>query len=243
MDIKKADRQKRLFCKGLPCIQDLPKDQEICWQSLFITGSLPRPLAPLFVSYGIISNFTSLKKLLAQSFDYPNLRMDKITFSQEYSFRPLLSVFIIRFLSRPVILVMYLFWIGYLGLSIYNGLNSSDPIVDRPLLLIFVALILLYPYNIYRSARATYDVMEIYREEEGAFHVTDQALAFESPKYHMHIHWDLIDTVHETKEWFLVKLDARSILYLFKANMSPTDVVIFRTIVKSQPSLPSKLKS
>ena len=28
MDIKKADRQKRLFCKGLPCIQDLPKDQE-----------------------------------------------------------------------------------------------------------------------------------------------------------------------------------------------------------------------
>ena len=159
--------------------------------------------------------------------------MDKITFSQEYSFRPLLSVFIIRFLSRPVILVMYLFWIGYLGLSIYNGLNSSDPIVDRPLLLILVALILLYPYNIYRSARATYDVMEIYREE----------LAFESPKYHMHIHWDLIDTVHETKEWFLVKLDARSILYLFKANMSPTDVVIFRTIVKSQPSLPSKLKS
>ncbi|MEL6133800.1 MAG: hypothetical protein AAFR59_10600, partial [Bacteroidota bacterium] len=94
-----------------------------------------------------------------------------------------------------------------------------------------------------RSARATYDILEIYREEDSQFIISDVTLAFENPKHQFSIHWDLIDTVHETKEWFLVKANARNIIYLFKENMSQTDVVIFRAIVKSQPELPAKLKS
>lgn len=171
--------------------------------------------------------------------------MDKITFSQEYSFQPFSKMAIISFFSRPIIIFLYLFWGAFLLFGGYTDFiaGTGDLLSDGFVIYLFIFMAIFYPYSAYRNAIASYKALAQFRAEDGIFTINDQEIHFESEKYSLRMNWELIAAVRERKDWFYLKYNDRSGLYLYQGNMNPTDVAILRSIIKGRTDLPAKLKA
>ena len=171
--------------------------------------------------------------------------MDKITFSQEYSFQPFLKMAMVAFFTRPIIVFLYLFWGGFLIFGEFSDsiFSSGAFVSDGFVLYFFVFMAVFYPYSDYRNASLSYKSLEQFRAEEGVFTINDQEIKYDSDKYQIRMNWDLITGVRERKDWFFLKYNEKAGLYLYQGNMNPSDIAIFRSIIRARTDIPSKLRA
>ncbi|MEO0897746.1 MAG: hypothetical protein AAFY71_15175 [Bacteroidota bacterium] len=163
--------------------------------------------------------------------------MDQITFTQEYEFNALLKLSLYRYFSRPILIILYAFW----AVFIFYNLFLDDSMFDSVSLFIFLGLMLLLPWAIYKNTAALFRQHYFFKDEI-TFTISDEEVKVEGEGFATSISWEHIHTAREYPNWILLFPSRNSAYYIYKPQVDPMDWEILKSVIKGRTEMFSSLR-
>lgn len=167
--------------------------------------------------------------------------MERLRFSQEIDFGPLLRLAYFRYFSRPTILLVYAVGLVNLAMIISSWYDAQVPDMDPLPFWIMCAIFLLLPIMVYVNTRSLYDTTAAF-QEVATYEVSGEGIAVEGGTFALRYQWEAVHQVRETRGWLLIYLNRYYPLYLQREALDPTDWEILRAIVRGVPELDARLR-
>ncbi len=163
--------------------------------------------------------------------------MDQISFIQQYEFGPFLKLAFYRYFSRPLLLILYAFWLLFTLVSIFQ----ENPFFSTNSLIFSVAFLVLLPWALYRNTKALF-LQHYMFQDEVKFTLTDKQISLKGSGFESQLDWDLIHYVKEYPGWIMIFPSRNNAYYLHRSQVDPMDWEILRSIVKGRTEISSRLR-
>ncbi|MCI4671151.1 MAG: YcxB family protein [Bacteroidia bacterium] len=163
--------------------------------------------------------------------------MDRISFTQDYPFRPFLMLAFRRYFTRPIWMFLYAFWLGFTLLS-FTGSNSFFP---TNTLIYFLCFLIFLPYVVYANTRNLFRTHHMF-EDEIHFTIDDKEILAKGSHFESRMDWEVIRQVKEYPNWMMLFLSNQSSYYIYKNQLDPAEWLILKSIIRGRTDITSKLR-